>query len=313
MKPQRKVITLMHLGKHITFDVFYKNQQLIVIMPMYTNIYPNPGKLHLFVNGTNITECKTIIKRDYEPIIVRKFTVLINHANDSDSDIKITYESNCYSLLTQDLILPETAAYDISLTTLFKDDYCLIPMFCEYYLKKGVEHFFLYYNGIAPTNIIQLCDKNYITLFDWNFPYNIACGKYKTHAQIGQIHHALHSSNTNYMMFCDLDEYVSVNLKDVVRDNETKNVFAFRNRWCTTINNTLPMTFPDTFRAHINIFTYPNRSKCMYKVSAVETIGIHYPMCDVQVDMVGIIYHFYSWSKPQRTISGPYIVTHVQT
>ena len=43
---------------------------------------------------------------------------------------------------------------NIALTTLFKDDYELFPFFYEYYKNQGVEHFYMYYNGIL-NDILQ--------------------------------------------------------------------------------------------------------------------------------------------------------------
>jgi hypothetical protein len=40
-------------------------------------------------------------------------------------------------------------------TTLFKDDFKLIHVFYNYYLKQGIEHFYLYYNGKLTDLIIK--------------------------------------------------------------------------------------------------------------------------------------------------------------
>jgi hypothetical protein len=190
-------------------------------------------------------------------------------------------------------------------------------MFCEYYLKQGIEHFYLYYNGTLgiensiTSAIIDICNKPYITLREWEFPYWLNPGTH--HAQIGQIHHALNYYNANYMLFCDLDEYIHVSGAGIIKDLiyqfgyfNSFDAFAFMNCWSKTEDSQVPMAFPTSFLINSQMNKYPIRSKCLYKVSSVDLIGIHYTP-KIKVKQCGIICHFFEFSQPNRKITGNFL------
>jgi hypothetical protein len=226
-----------------------------------------------------------------------------------DSVINLVYDSMLYAIDPVTLMLNDTQQYDIAVTTLFKDDFYLISVFCDYYRKKGVDHFYLYYNGIINNEILALCAPEYITLREWNFPYSLANDSLQHHAQLGQIHHALHICTAKYMIFCDLDEYVDINLRELT--TEPQHCFAFENRWCKTVDKTRQPEFPTDFLARAYTHKYPSHSKCMYKVSEVNVVGIHKPATEITIKIVGCIYHFFSWSRPNRKITGVFVAMHV--
>jgi hypothetical protein len=97
------------------------------------------------------------------------------------------------------------------------------------YTFHVTEFFFLYYNGILTPEIRKYFAKESILLLEWNFNYwnrILNRGNMQLHAQIGQIHHALCKYGkvlSEYMIFCDYDEYFFVNGKLLFRKSSKQN------------------------------------------------------------------------------------------
>ena len=82
--------------------------------------------------------------------------------------------------------------YTLTITTCFKDDYELFPMWYDYYTKQGVEFFYMYYNGKITDEIKELFDKPNVILHEWDFNYWSPYAHRLHYAQMGQLQHALH-------------------------------------------------------------------------------------------------------------------------
>ena len=69
----------------------------------------------------------------------------------------------------------------------------------------------MYYNGKITDEIKKYYNKDDITLIEWDYIY-WKSGMYSRHyAQLGQIHDAIYrfgKDRFEYMLFCDLDEYI---------------------------------------------------------------------------------------------------------
>ncbi len=70
----------------------------------------------------------------------------------------------------------------------------------------------MYYNGKITDEIMKYYNKKDITLIEWDYIYwNDNSLEYGHHAQLGQIHDAIYrygKDNSEYIIFCDLDEYL---------------------------------------------------------------------------------------------------------
>jgi hypothetical protein len=196
----------------------------------------------------------------------------------------------------------------------------------------------MYYNGTI-TPIIQDFFSTYgsdnVTLIEWNFHYwNPRTFKYPHHAQPAQMHHAIYrygKSISEYVIFCDLDEYlhipvsknkdnacVGVTLKEYIENYNDIDIFGFCNIWATTVDGTYPSepVLPDKILIVENHNEYHERSKNIYKIDSIQTVGIHQvaeskpisfnknlkSITDLQM------YHFYNWSRLSRTIENCNIV-----
>jgi len=167
----------------------------------------------------------------------------------------------------------------------------------------------MYYNGITTEEIKNICNFENVTLIEWNFNYwNYNC-KYPHHAQLGQINHALYYFGKNlneYMIFCDLDEYLNISnykLKDFIKDNNQIDVFGFNNIWSDTVDGNIPIVLPNSIMVSKDKYNYTKRSKNIYKVNSISIITIHEPYSfskdfkDIKKLIDLNMYHFYKWTN----------------
>jgi len=299
----------MDFNDFTLFDVFWKNHLIYLILSINSNVL-DESKLNVYLNKTKINLKQKIIKDKREPILL-----FIYDDNSIDINqklfIQVFFDGKEYSKEIEKIVNKEKSDF-LCLTTLFKNDYNLFPNFYEFYKRQGVQHFFMYYNGLLNNEIKKIFNYKDVTLIEWNFRYwNSSIHKYQHHAQLGQIHHALYKygkDNYEYMIFNDLDEYLfipDIKLVEYIRLNTNINIFGFKNIWAKTKNNIK--------KIEENLYIsealkFMNRSKCIYKVSSIETINIHYydkmlenntQICD------NYMYHFYDWTEKKRRFETP--------
>jgi len=303
-------------------------------MPIY-NTPALPEHITLTVNNKVLRITESHVKDSDEPILI----YIYEYITPPNTTIKVNVNIISNMKKTYDLIHIYTQAQKptnkfLALTTLFKHDYYLFPLFYNYYKEQGVDHFYMYYNGVITPQIRKVFNKPDVTLVEWNFNYwNPRGVKYPHHAQMGQMHHALYKYGKDiydYMIFCDLDEYLHIpknkcietianmapsseeNTNNTIRRFITHNpdieIFGFCNFWSNTINDSIPSTpyLPKKFLSVIEPVEYLERSKNIYKVSSINTIGVHQIGDGLHANMKHIVdlkmYHFYKWSSKKRTI-----------
>lgn len=301
-------INNFHLSdyKYLFFDIFYKDNKIYLILPIYDNHIDNQS-INITINENKLEITKKIEKNKYEPTLI----YIYDYISDADNIIVNVEYNNIIKTynLTNNLIITK---YDLSLTTLFKDDYKLFPIFYEYYKNQGVDHFFMYYNGKLTKEISDIFNFNDVTLIEWDYQYwNDSKYKYSHHAQLGQMHHAIYRYGKNisdYMIFCDLDEYLyindTINIKNYILNNSDIDKFGFCNKWSNTIDNIYPKTFPHSFLTSDSM-NYGNRSKNIYKINSIDTIGIHNSSSyniNPKQETNFILFHFYNWTNNDRII-----------
>lgn len=335
-------------------------------MPIY-NAPVDPKYIIVTVNNNNkrLTLSETHIKDSNEPISIYIYEY-ITHANSSIKvNVKLTNNMTKTYELKHIYESKKTNNHFLALTTLFKHDHYLFPIFYNYYKAQGVQHFYMYYNGIITEEINKLFAKQDVTLVEWRFHYWNPPGiKYPHHAQMGQMHHALYrygKDNYEYMIFCDLDEYLhiprnrfidtetntntnantntntteeppktliyfknknnntkkdatkdaskkTISISNFIKDNSHIDIFGFCNYWSDTTDGNIPTTgkFPNKFLTVETPSEYLERSKNIYKVSSINTIGIHqigYNFYDDKTAITNLnMYHFYKWSSRNREI-----------
>lgn len=288
---------------YLFFDIFYKENKIYMILPIY-NEPIDSNSINLKINNQLIKVSDIKIKDSDEPTLI----FIYNYESlNKEIDVLIEYDNIIKTFkLTKINILNK---HKLGLTTLFKGDYYLFPLFYEYYTKQGIEHFYMYYNGILTKKIIDIFNLDNVTLIEWNFEYwNIDC-KYKHHAQLGQIHHAIYyygKDICDYMIFCDLDEYLFIpnnSIIEFILNNTNYDTIGFCNYWSKTLDNKIPSTFPNEFLSS-DKNEYRNRSKNIHKIQSINTINIHrkysYTIKNPKIICNFIMFHFYSWSDKKR-------------
>ena len=258
--------------KVLYFDLFLKNNELFLIIPVYNKDIYFIDKIAIINNGTNLILKKKILKVRYEPTII-----LVYDFNSDNNYITLTY-NNLVKKYNLEHIKTKKK-YKLTLTTLFKDDYYLFDSFYNYYQSQGVEHFYMYYNGKLNKDIKNIYEKKNVTLIEWNFRYwnDISCD-FRHHAQIGQIHHAIYRYGkdvSEYMIFCDLDEYMlSPHRKLSHMINSNYDTYKFCNIFSELLDNNKFTDLPNKFKVSKK-FLFNSRSKCIHKLDSIQTIGIH--------------------------------------
>ena len=298
------------------FSAMHKNQRLIFICPIYTA----PQEFAVRRGGVALEKVARYVEDAREPIRIVIYAAPVSPSDAvdvADATFEVTDAQGCVHTITLEHIITSTEN-TLALTTLFKDDHALLPLFYNWYRSNGVDAFYLYYNGVATDAIRRRCDLPGVVLIDWNFQYwNDATCKYKHHAQMGQMHDALYrfgKDQHRYMIFCDLDEYLynpRGTLSELARGTDVDAV-AFCNRWSTTLGGEQPpLRFPTPFHACRRL-RYGKRSKCMHNTATAVTLHIHthrttslgagtLPRVDASYDM----FHFVNWSRPHRVTPPP--------
>lgn len=293
------------------FDIFSKNNELYLIMSI-NNDQVQEENIILENNNVEIKFKKKLVKDKDEPILI----FIYDYPVDKNTIVNFIYKNKKYKLDVP--FISSEKIGNIALTTLFKDDYNIFPIFYNYYMKQGVDHFYMYYNGIINDKIKNIFNYKNVTLIQWDFRYwNKNC-KYRHHAQMGQLHNALYKfgkNNFNYMIFCDFDEYLYVekkSLKSFIKKYPNIDIFGFRNQWADTLKgDILKNELPSTILVNEDTCKYPKRAKNIYKLNSIRLIGIHkaYYIRKKKKNIYNIIndlymFHFYKWtSKPRKNIS----------
>jgi hypothetical protein len=291
--------------KILFFDIFARNNTLIIICPLYNDFDAEHNTILLYINNQLINMSRYITNPDNEKLHIRFYDIKIPEYEKFIVNVTYNNITNEYNLCNYII----NTIYELTATTLFKDDYKLINIWYNYYNDQGIEHYYLYYNGILTEEIKSYYNKKNVILLEWNYPYwnnNI----YLDHvAQVGQINHALYKYGkvySNYMIFCDFDEFMYIpkyTLYNFIKLYNNYDAFLFLNRWARTIDNIIPNILPNTIFLSKEIFKPYDRSKCIYKNSAIDYVQIHglYNMIMFNSNDLYSL-HFKNWSNPNRYI-----------
>lgn len=286
------------------FDIFHKNNCILIICPIYNkiNIIKHVNSIKIYNGNKELELIEYYEKNEYEPILIVGYKLI--------SDNKYNNITVKYGSYSNDYVLENYRSENcktLALTTLFKDDYDLINIFKPYYEKQGVEHFYMFYNGKLTDKIREKFFYGNITLIEWDFNYWNTNADFRHHAQMGQMHTALYKygkSDFDYMIFCDLDEYMLIKGSTLKNEVEKKRFssFGFCNIWSDTIDGKIPVMFPNVFKVGEK-FQFKKRSKCIYHTLSVLTIGIHYTNEAFTIATWKNnyeLFHFYKWSGTNR-------------
>lgn len=294
--------------KFLFFDLFLADSTLTMICPRWVDVS------NILVGDNAMISC--VETKDWHDTGIK----IVKFETPSENMVHVSYENmeNTYCL-TEKIQEPKKS---LTMTTLFKDDFYLLGKYIDFYTNQGVEHFYLYYNGPMDNLKTRHSSEN-ITWLEWNHEYYIDGDSEKSmsHAQFSQLNHALlkYGGLTEYMGFNDLDEYMSLRMKDVkLRDvieiellqeeDQRLKTIVFSNTWSTT-GSEIPVSFPFAFYASAKCHPYGVRSKCIHRTTYIPFIqSIHTRERSVANDTVSIhntnflLFHFYKWSALKREL-----------
>ena len=171
----------------------------------------------------------------------------------------------------------------------------------------------MYYNGHLTPEIRTTFNLPGVKMLEWSYHYwNVNCN-FRHHAQMTQMHHALYKYGkglSEYMVFCDLDEYLSApnsTISSILGSN--KDTYGFLNQWAEVVGDFRPevSTLEDLRSQSLMVSSklrYNDRSKCVHKVDSLKTLHIHVgrsykPGCN-NIDTHYSHFHFYNWCKTER-------------
>lgn len=299
----------------VYLSLFIKNNKLYIISPIYNETIKN---INININNENllINDNFHIIKYS-EPCQILILNINNNKNCNKAKKITIKYDNKNQIIYRNPIYT--TTKNKIAITTLFKHDYHLFDTFYNYYLNQGISHFYMYYNDKITNHIKNHFNKPNVTLIEWNFKYqhygknrhysytsNIK-SKYRHHAQPCQMHDALYKygkDNYEYMIFCDLDEYIyfpNFKIVDFVYNNYNINWFKINCYYANTIDNKIPKYLPNKImienQADLNV------PKNIYKTNSIKLLGIHRPFefnineKKINMNDKGLLLHFQSWNN----------------
>ena len=293
--------------EHLFFDIFHKNNEIVLICPVY-DVGIDTNLLRISCGGVTLALSEKHSKISHEPTEILKYG-FCTAAKTNTFTVQSDGQIREYTLEH----IESTHDNTVSITTLFQGDFQLIKIFYDYYIRQGVTNFYLYYNGALMKDIIEAYNLPGVVLIEWNFRYWNEGKTFQHHAQLGQISHALYrygKESNKYMIFCDLDEYLYIpgkRLSEYFTEHQDVDVFGFCNRWSSTLDNTIPSSFPETFLTSSQ-HEFGDRSKCAYNTSSIVWCGIHRNWKardkNCKVETGHVMFHFYNWCSYRRKISG---------
>lgn len=295
-------------GKFLFFDLFLNDSLITMICPKWVDVS------NVLIGGNIMISCEETNDWHNTGIKIVKFGA------PSENTVHIRYKNveKTYCLTEK----TNETKMSLTMTTLFKNDYYLLGKYIDYYTNQGVEHFYLYYNGpigdLKPRN-----PSANVTWLEWNHEYFVDGDSKKdlSHAQFSQLNHALlkYGGLTEYMGFNDLDEYMTLRIKDIkLRDvieiellqeeDQRLKTIVFSNTWSTS-GSEIPDSFPFAFYASAKCQPYGVRSKCIHRTRYIPLIqNVHTRERMVASDTVSLhttnflLFHFYKWSAVEREI-----------
>lgn len=309
---------LFQNNKYLFFDIFIKNNELVLIIPIYEDFILDDKKIIITFNNNKLKLIDTIKYIEYEGIIILKY--LIDYELDDKNIFTVKYENKVKKFeLEIDIfnnIFNNIINNNLSISTLFKDDLYLLDTWISFYSKKNISDFYLYYNDKIDKNISifnkikeKYKDLN-ITIIEWNFHYWNNSNKYKHHAQTGMLNHCLYYFNKNYHTYwlnIDLDEYI--NNIDNISLLEKKDFYLYHNRWAKLEDNINFRNYIDLYQTKFylgeiqslikkennndfdfltkkyksKIYLLINRTKWIINTNNFNAVGIHLPKLNFNI------------------------------
>ena len=246
----------------------------------------------IMIDGWPVVDRVQFISREHHDDIYSDMCIIKHDMCIADGrHIALTLNGVSQQIQIEEYEAPKPRKYKLVAMTLFKDDINLIEPYVRHHRKLGVEHFYLYYNGVGAIEKLPVFVD--VTYMSWPHVYRFN-GLHV--AQLGAMTDMLAMAKhvAEYVLFSDLDEYLvwrprHVTLCDFIALNGFK-VYAF-------LNNFILLEDPSRIGLQIDEGRYKKtlqmefgkRSKCIVKASSINVMGVHKPMKDVGEDEICVL------------------------
>jgi hypothetical protein len=199
--------------------------------------------------------------------------------------------------------------------TLFKDDYMLTDQWIKYYMSKGIQHFFMYYNGKSTESERKILE-NYENVYwiDWDLPYHNVSdlqiregfGKILLMAQPIAMNNCLNlNKDVDWLGFFDLDEFIVNNIKNILCQDNKIYCYLYQSLWADgrELNNKRTDFVKDMKKICVDKKTLKDRTKCFVQPKFIKYMKIH--DCDLTKNkrlLKDYFIHFFYFSKNGREV-----------
>lgn len=221
-------------GLPFFYDIFLcdNNTKVCLIAPDYTLVAFKKISCLFLINNQIIWKKADIISDSESDCIVVTFPLPEESLNEANVRIKLSKGKKIFYEKSFDRLIDKNR-FQLSITTLFKYELSFLKEWIEYYLKEGVEHFYLYDNNDIKDNralviLKEYIDKGLVTYIRWPYSYVIYNFRIKNFwpndaynfTQSAQINHTLYKygNQTKWLLYCDLDEYFYSMKNNVLKD-----------------------------------------------------------------------------------------------
>jgi len=287
-------------GRTLIYDAFVKHGILTLVSVYYHYMDP---PLAIIVNGKQATECGV---NEGEPC--RYFEVPVSEI---PSSIQIDGQTYPIEVSILDTV---AGSKGLAVATLFKDDHRFLGQMVDYYRKKGVTYFYLFYNGPQlPDGLPSGPDLHYGL---WDFTYWNYFGVVHDIRDLGWRHAAqpafLTMIQTKYLAdhswlgLVDIDEFVYPERGTLIEtlERSSQDVVLVASHWAyLNKGNSVLYTLTADYK----------RSKAFYRGRYTGLVGIHGPKGSEMVDKMSEIkmFHiinFQQYGERKSLISPPRII-----
>jgi hypothetical protein len=202
---QLKSNTFKHNDLILFYDIFIKQNELILIGPMIPSLVKYE-LLEIYCNDIKILVVQIV---ESKHTYIAKGKIEGEQHNTNKYNIKIKYLTTEVEYICED----EDFSFlknKFGLTTIFKDENHLIDSWIDYHKRIGVKYFFLYNNNPSNKQYYDELEEKYkgcIYFYDWGFPYYLSTSE--NSGQTTQQNHTIYKyRELSLLGLTDLDEYI---------------------------------------------------------------------------------------------------------
>jgi len=284
--------------RYLFCDLFIARDRVVFVSMIYPDIEIDFAAIRCHCLGGCFSFGQIHVHRVYESSVVGMLDdprIAEHLAANGALEVTIQYRDIWKAFVLRKETLRPCA---LSMFTLFRRDAYLLESWIDYYRLKGVEQFYLYYNG--PLREIRKWMERFqgqpVSFIEWSYRHRIRnydrtklvapdLAKNHHHAQVTAIQDCIHRYGplTEWLAMFDLDEYV---LCDDLRgftarfDPGTTHSIWFSGVWAEADGvDKHRLTWPDLRQSTIRVspvsYRYPRRGKNIVNPRNILNCGIH--------------------------------------